>query len=229
MQSCLKLNHSYMKKIKIAPSLLSSDMARLAEAVEAVAEDAEYAHFDVMDGHFVPNLTFGAPVVKWVKKTSPLPLDVHLMIENPGRWIEDYIKAGLDAKDFLTFHVEAGRDPVGSIERIRESGIQPGIAIKPGTELSEFVELLGLVDQVLIMTVEPGFGGQKFMSDKLDKATKIRRLFPDLVIGVDGGVDLNTAPEAVRAGADLLIAGTAVYGQADPAEAVRSIKKAIQH
>ena len=142
--------------IKIAPSLLSADMAKLAEAVASIGDVADYVHCDVMDGHFVPNLTFGAPVVAAVKRVSPLPLDVHLMIETPGRWVNDYIKAGLDSQDFLTFHCEAETDPVSVIELIRASGVRPGIAVKPATRYDEFVDLIGLVDQVLIMTATPG-------------------------------------------------------------------------
>jgi len=198
--------------ISIAPSLLSADMARLAEAVMMVENVADYIHCDVMDGHFVPNLTFGAPIVSAVKRVSALPLDVHLMIESPGRWIDDYLDGGLGKKDYLTFHVEAEPDPSGVIERIRAAGVRPGIAVKPGTLFEAFEDYIGSVDQVLIMTVEPGFGGQEFMRDNLLKVRKVRDLFPDVVIGIDGGIDVSTAPEAVRAGADLLTAGSAVFG-----------------
>ncbi|MDP8240228.1 MAG: ribulose-phosphate 3-epimerase [Candidatus Hatepunaea meridiana] len=209
--------------IRISPSLLSADLARLAEAVDIVADEAHYIHCDIMDGHFVPNLTFGAPVVAAIKRASAIPLDVHLMIESPGKWIDDYIKAGLDEKDFLTFHYEAEPDSEEVIKRIRDSGVRPGIAIKPKTEYEQFEYLIKLVDQVLIMTVEPGFGGQEFMQDKLIKVKKIRQAFPSVVIGVDGGIDINTASVAVQAGADLLVAGTAIYGQPDPGVAIKNI------
>ncbi len=214
--------------ISISPSLLSADMARLAEAVAIVEHDAEYIHCDVMDGHFVPNLTFGAPIVAALKKVSSLPLDVHLMIESPGRWIDDYLATGLDDNDFLLFHYEAETDPRKPIEHIRKAGVRPGIAIKPMTGFDEFKELIELVDQVLIMTVEPGFGGQDFMRENLVKVRRTRELFPEVVIGIDGGIDTTTAPEAVEAGANLLVAGSAVFGQPDPAEAIRNIRKSIR-
>ena len=214
--------------IYISPSLLSADMSRLAEAVDIITDTADYVHCDVMDGHFVPNLTFGAPVVAVVKRVSVLPLDVHLMIEAPGRWINDYIKAGLDANDFLTFHVETEAEPESVIERIRDYGVRPGIAVKPGTGFEEFRHLIGIVDQVLIMTVEPGFGGQSFMRDKLEKATLTRSVSSSVVIGVDGGIDTETAPEAVRAGANLLVAGTAVYGGNDPTLALRRLRASVE-
>jgi ribulose-phosphate 3-epimerase len=214
--------------LKIAPSLLSADMARLADAVKSVASAADYIHCDVMDGHFVPNLTFGAPVVAAVKKISPIPLDVHLMIECPGKWINDYIIAGLDNDDFLTFHVEAESKPEDLIAQIRNAGVRPGIAIKPKTIFEQFEGLVELVDQVLIMTVEPGFGGQKFMPDMLDKVKLTRQISQSVVIGIDGGIDKNTAPLAVQAGADLLIAGNAVFGYADPELAIQNIRRSIE-
>lgn len=219
-----------MPKIKIAPSLLSADMARFSDAVEAVSLDADYIHCDVMDGHFVPNLTFGAPVVKAIKRVSDLPLDVHLMIEVPGRWVEDYIKAGLDSSDFLTFHIEAESDPRGVIDYIRRSGVRPGISIKPDTPFEDVARFIPLVDQLLVMTVEPGFGGQSFR-DMTDKMMEARRIGGgDLVIGVDGGVDPTTAPKVAAAGADLLIAGSAVYGRkgVTPVQAIREIRWAIE-
>jgi len=214
--------------IKIAPSLLSADMARLADTIESISEAADYVHCDVMDGHFVPNLTFGAPVVSAIKKVSSLPLDVHLMIEYPGKWIDDYLNAGLDADDFLTFHLEAEQNPEEALQRIRGAGVRPGIAIKPKTDFAQFKGLIGLVDQVLIMTVEPGFAGQKFMSDMLIKVRMTRLESKSVVIGIDGGIDKNTAPLAVSAGADLLIAGSAVFGEADPAFAVTDIRRSAE-
>ena len=157
-------------------------MARFAEAVEMVSEEADYIHCDVMDGHFVPNLTFGAPVVAAIKKVSSLPLDVHLMIEAPGRWIDDYLKAGLDHNDFLTFHYEAEDIPEYVIARIRDAGVRPGIAIKPKTGYDAFSDLIEYVDQVLIMTVEPGFGEQTFMRDMLEKARLTRKAYSSVII-----------------------------------------------
>lgn len=211
----------------IAPSLLSADMANFTEAVRAIANDADYVHCDVMDGHFVPNLTFGAPVVKAIKRISSLPLDVHLMIEVPGRWICDYLDAGLDKNDFLTFHLEAESNPIETIAQIRKAHVRPGISIKPDTPIEDVIEFLHLVDQLLIMTVEPGFGGQSFR-DMSYKITIARERFGDsLIIGVDGGIDPTTAPTVVNAGADLLIAGSAIYGRKGltPAEAVKEIRQ----
>lgn len=213
--------------IYIAPSLLSADMARLAEAIVMVSAAADYIHCDIMDNHFVPNLTFGAPVVKAIKKDSLLPMDVHLMIESPGRWIKDFISAGLDECDFLTFHAEADPDPSQTISAIRDAGIRPGLAVKPETGISDLFELFKYVDQVLIMTVEPGFGGQSFIHEMMSKVREIRRAFPSIVIGIDGGIDVETAPVAVSAGADLLVAGSAVYGQNDPVVAIRAIRHAV--
>ena len=230
-------------QIKIAPSLLSADMARLAEAIATVVDcskdkraQADYIHCDVMDGHFVPNLTFGAPVVKAIKRASSLPLDVHLMIESPGSWIEDYFDAGLDGDDFLTFHLEAEPNPQAVIKKIRQKGIRPGLAIKPRTSVDAVLEWLPLIDQLLIMTVEPGFGGQSFQEEMMEKIRTVRgKIFtiPDHqngwtgIIGVDGGIDQQTAPIAVRAGADLLVAGSAIFGQDDVCDAIRTIRLAV--
>jgi len=216
--------------IHIAASLLSADMAKLAEAVKLVTGEVDYIHCDVMDGHFVPNLTFGAPVVAAIKRVSSIPLDVHLMIEAPGRWLNDYIKAGLDERDFLTFHYEAEPDPVSVIARIRSAGIKPGISIKPGTPFEEVAELVGSVDQVLVMTVEPGFGGQHFMHGMLPKIESARTTAgQSKVVAVDGGIDPQTAPLVVRAGADLLVAGNAIFRRGDPVRAVRDLREAISN
>ena len=213
--------------IRIAASLLSADMAKLAEAVKMVSGEADYIHCDVMDGHFVPNLTFGAPVVAAVKRVSTLPLDVHLMIEAPERWVDSYIEAGLDTRDFLTFHVEAASNPEKTIAQIRRAGVRPGISIKPGTPFEEAAGLLPLVDMMLVMTVEPGFGGQTFMHDMLPKITAARAaLGRSALVAVDGGIDTQTAPLVVRAGADLLVVGNAIYGREDPLQAVRELREA---
>jgi len=214
--------------IKISPSLLSADMSRLADAVLIVKEVADYVHCDVMDGHFVPNLTFGAPVVKALKKLNVMPLDVHLMIENPGKWLDDYFNAGLNKKDYLTFHFEAETEPEMVLKRIRDRKVKSGLAIKPGTPFEAVEHLLEWIDQILIMTVEPGFGGQKFMEDMLGKIRSARELIrPGQVIAIDGGINPDTARMVVRAGADFLIAGGSVYGISDPVRAIEEIKDAL--
>lgn len=216
--------------IKIAPSLLSADMAQFKKAVELVSDVADYVHCDVMDGHFVPNLTFGAPVVKAIKRVSRLPLDVHLMIENPGRWIEDYMAAGLGENDMLTFHVEAVNDPMAVIEMINNTGIKSGISLKPATPVDEVAKYIKNVDLVLVMTVEPGFGGQSFMVDPLKKVSQLSELAEShQFIAVDGGIDLTTAPDAVAAGANFLVAGAAVFRQDDPVSAIRMLRNAAAH
>ncbi|MFH0766237.1 MAG: ribulose-phosphate 3-epimerase [Calditrichota bacterium] len=216
-------------KIQIAPSLLSADMANFEQEIQTIVGVADYIHCDVMDGHFVPNLTFGAPVIKAIKRVSPLPLDVHLMIDQPGRWISDYIKAGLDDKDFLTFHVEAERHPQDILRLIRDAGLRPGLSLKPGTPLEDAMDLLSDLDQLLIMTVEPGFGGQAFRSDMMAKVrAAAAALSAGKILAVDGGIAKDTIGEAARAGARLFTAGAAVYGQPDPAAAIRDLKEAAR-
>ncbi len=212
-------------KVLIAASLLSADMARFERSMSEVASEVDYFHCDVMDGHFVPNLTFGAPVVKAIKRISTLPLDVHLMIEKPASWIDDYIGAGLSSKDYLTFHIEAEPNPVNALKKIQDAGIQAGIVVKPGTAATAIKGLEKFVNQVLVMTVEPGFGGQKFKEEMLPKITEIRKMFPDnVLVAVDGGIDETTAPLVYEAGASLLIAGNAIFGKPDPRNAARNIR-----
>lgn len=201
-------------------------MANFERAIEIVAGAVDYIHCDVMDAHFVPNLTFGAPVIKAIKRVSQgIPLDVHLMIEKPIRWLPRFLEAGLGKGDFLTFHYEAEADPVMGLELIRAAGVGAGLSIKPKTSIANWTTFVGKLDQVLVMTVEPGFGGQSFMRDMLPKITAARAMFgEEVLIAVDGGIDATTAPEAYGAGAELLIAGNAVYGKPDPAEAARKIR-----
>ena len=218
----------------VNPSLLAADFARLAESA-ARAGGADLWHVDVMDYHFVPNLTLGLPVVEALLEASDVPLDCHLMIEDPARWAPSYAEAGAAS---VTVHVEAcGDDPRGVLRDLRAAGSRAGIAVKPGTDLGAVVDLLDDVDLLLLMTVEPGFGGQSFMSEVLPKVREARRLLDDRRIGrddrgvvrlqVDGGVDEDTAVECARAGADTFVAGSAVYGADDPAEAVRRLREAV--
>jgi len=213
----------------LAPSILSADMARFEQSMAEVANEVDYFHCDVMDGHFVPNLTFGAPVIKSLKKCAGRPLDIHLMIENPAKWVGDYLEAGLKHDDFLTFHIEAEPNPGEALARIRDAGVKAGLVIKPKTDPRVLLSYFDWVDQILVMTVEPGFGGQKFMTDMLDKVRYLKGILPEnVVLAVDGGIDARTAPEAFEAGARLLVAGNAIFGKSDPSQAARDIRNAIK-
>ena len=199
--------------VLISPSILSSDFSRLAQEVLDISQaGADLVHVDVMDGHFVPNITIGLPVVESLKKVSPIPLDVHLMISNPLFYAEKFARAGAD---IVTFHIESGDDVRKTIDSIKSAGAKAGISVKPKTPVQEVFKYLEYLDMVLIMTVEPGFGGQSFMSDMLPKISGLksecvsRGLKVD--IQVDGGVDENTAAQVARAGANVLVAGSAIF------------------
>ncbi|MFH1305843.1 MAG: ribulose-phosphate 3-epimerase [Candidatus Omnitrophota bacterium] len=208
-------------KVLVAPSILSADFSRLGDEIKAIEfGGADWVHVDVMDGVFVPNITIGPLVVKSIKPISSLPLDVHLMINDPGKYVDQFADAG---SDIITFHVEACRSPEAVIEKIRAKGKKAGVSVKPGTDISALQAILDKVDMVLIMTVEPGFGGQFFMEDMLDKIRSVRKSFKGHV-QVDGGINKDTARKAVAAGADVLVAGTAVFGQEDYAEAIRGLR-----
>ena len=200
--------------IRIAPSILSADFARLADAVhEAEAGGADWIHVDCMDGHFVPNLTIGAPVVKALKKETKLPLDVHLMIEKPEQLVPAFVDAGAD---YLTVHVEAARHLHRTIQQIRELGAKPGVSLNPATPLSSLDEILPYVDLVLVMSVNPGFGGQQFIPTSTPKVAALRKRIDEaglwgIELEVDGGMSTHTAPEIVEAGATVLVAGAAVF------------------
>ena len=216
--------------VKIAPSILSADFARLGDAVaEAEAGGADWIHVDVMDGHFVPNLTIGPPVVKSLRRVTELPLDVHLMIEAPERYLEAFADAGATV---LTVHQEACMHLHRTVQRIRELGMRPGVAINPATPLSALEEILPYVDLVLIMTVNPGFGGQKYIPTSTEKVARMRRILQDrhlwgVELEVDGGIDPLTAPEVVEAGASVLVAGAAVYGgERSVAENIQALRSA---
>jgi ribulose-phosphate 3-epimerase len=208
----------------IAPSLLSADFARLAEESHRVA-DADWLHFDVMDAHFVPNLTFGLPVMQAVQAVSPVPLDCHLMIENPDRWAPGYAEAG--ARN-VTVHAEACTDPRAVARDIRAAGALAGLALKPGTPLEDYLEVLTDFDTLLVMTVEPGFGGQSFIADVLPKVRRARELVDTghltLFVEVDGGINGDTIEQAAAAGADVFVAGSAVYGAEDPSKAIAALR-----
>lgn len=216
-----------MSKFLVAPSILSADFSRLADEIEAIAEaGADWVHVDVMDGHFVPNLTIGAPVVKSLKAVSPLPLDCHLMIEKPENYIEDFAKAGAST---ITIHVEATKDPAAVLKRIRELSCRPGVTLKPATPAQEILPFLPLVDLVLVMTVNPGFSGQSFMREQAQKISEIRaelkRIGHHALIEVDGGITAETAREVQDA--DVLVAGNAVFkAGVDYREAIRRLKEA---
>ncbi|MGL5862756.1 MAG: ribulose-phosphate 3-epimerase [Phycicoccus sp.] len=210
--------------MQISPSILSADFANLQRDLEAV-DNADWAHVDVMDNHFVPNLTLGLPVVEALVSVSPVPVDCHLMIEDPDRWAPGYAEAGAGS---VTFHVEAVRDPVATARAIRSAGARAAFAVKPGTAFGPYEELLPEVDMVLVMTVEPGFGGQSFMADQLPKVREVRdavrRRGGEVWVQVDGGVSADTIGRCAEAGADVFVAGSAVYGAESAAAAVDELR-----
>jgi len=216
--------------VRIAPSLLSADFARLADAL-AMAEEggADLVHVDVMDGHFVPNLTIGPPVVKALKRATRLPLDVHLMIEKPEESLDRYLDAG---GDWISVHVEATRHLQRCLERIRRGGAKAGAAVNPGTPVGALAAAWGDLDFALIMSVNPGFGGQAFLRGSIARVRRAREAAAEAgaraVIEVDGGVDAGNAAELVEAGAEILVAGTAIYGQEDPKSAIGQLRAAAR-
>ena len=216
--------------MKIAPSILSADFARLGEEVEEIKNaGADYAHFDVMDGCFVPNISIGIPVLKSLRKASDIFIDVHLMIDKPVRYVRQFCEAGAD---LVNFHVESDSQEniLEAISIAKSMGKKTGVTLKPKTEADEVLPFLPYVDLVLVMTVEPGFGGQKFMADQLPKIRRIRELIevynPSCELEVDGGVDENTAPLVKEAGANVLVAGSAVFNKADRKAAIEAIRNA---
>ena len=216
------------RTIQIAPSILSADFARLGEEIAAVERGgAGVLHADVMDGHFVPNITIGLPVVKSLAAATRLPLDAHLMISEPGRYAEQFVAAG--AK-MVSVHIEADAHLHRTLMGIKAAGAQAGVAINPATPISYLEEAVGYADYVLIMSVNPGFGGQRFIAPTLEKVRKLRRIIDErrlkTRIEIDGGIDLNNVAEVVAAGAEILVAGSAIFGAADPEEATRLMREA---
>ena len=210
--------------MQISPSILSADFANL-EAELGRISNADWAHVDVMDAHFVPNLTLGLPVVEALLGVSPIPIDAHLMIEDPDRWAPAYAEAGCQS---VTFHVEAARDPRALARTLRAAGARASMALKPGTAFAPYEDLLPDLDMVLVMTVEPGFGGQSFMADQMPKVRQVReavrRHGGEIWIQVDGGVSAETIEQCAEAGADVFVAGSAVYGAEDAAAAVDELR-----
>ena len=213
-----------MSSVQISPSILSADFSRLAQEVAAVPS-ADWIHVDVMDNHFVPNLTLGLPIVESLVKTSERPLDCHLMITDPDRWAPAYAEAGAAS---VTFHVEAAHAPIRLARALRAAGSRAGMALKPATPVEPYEDLLPELDMLLLMTVEPGFGGQKFLDVVLPKIRRARQLIDrhggSVWLQVDGGVAADTIERCAEAGADVFVAGSAVYGAEDPDRAVQGLR-----
>ena len=213
--------------IKIAPSILAADFVLLKEQLQLVAEaGADWIHIDIMDGQFVPNMTFGPKIVNFVNRLTELPLDVHLMVTEPDHLIPDFIEAGAD---HITVHVEAIKHLNRTINLIKKHGAKAGVTLNPGTSASSLEAVIDEVDLILVMTVNPGFGGQEFIPSTLPKISKIARMVtPDIFIEVDGGIDQTTAPLVVKAGANVLIAGTSIFQAKDIKSAISEIKASVK-
>jgi ribulose-phosphate 3-epimerase len=214
--------------VEIAPSILSADFRRLGEQIAAVENaGASYIHVDVMDGHFVPNLTIGPFIVEWVRKATKLPIDVHLMIENPDNFIAQFAEAGAS---LISVHPEATYHLQRTLSSIREAGCKAGVVLNPATPLTMIEEVINDFDYVLIMSVNPGFGGQKFIPSSFDKVRRLRRMIgahgASAKIEIDGGINVENAADVVASGAEILVAGSAIFSAPDPAEAIRKIIKA---
>ncbi|MFI8631947.1 ribulose-phosphate 3-epimerase [Microbacterium sp. NPDC077663] len=212
--------------VRINPSILAADFVNMQAELARIAS-ADFVHVDVMDNHFVPNLTFGPQMVERIQATSPVPLDVHLMISDADRWAPGYAEIGAAS---VTFHLEAAADPVALARRLRDIGARAGVAVKPATGVEQLFEVLDEFDQILVMTVEPGFGGQSFMADQMPKlrrlADEARRRGSQVWLQVDGGIGESTIAQAADAGADTFVAGSAVFGADDPGAAISALRSA---
>ena len=214
-----------MPDLRINPSILSADFVNMQADLERIAS-ADFVHVDVMDNHFVPNLTFGPQMVERIQQTSPVPLDVHLMITDPDRWAPGYAEIGAAS---VTFHLEAATAPITLARRLRQLGARAGVAVKPATPVEGLYDVLDEFDQILVMTVEPGFGGQSFMADQMPKLARLhdeaRRRGSQVWLQVDGGISESTIAQAAEAGADTFVAGSAVFGADDPGQAIEALRR----
>ena len=214
--------------VRISPSILAADFANFDSELQRIAA-ADLIHVDVMDNHFVPNLTFGLPMVQRLQQVTPKPLDVHLMLDNPDRWAPGYAEAGAYS---VTFHAEATGDAVGLARRLRDIGSRAGLALKPGTPVADYLEIADEFDQILVMTVEPGFGGQSFMANMMPKLVALREVVDrtglDIWLQVDGGITEETIVIAAEAGADTFVAGSSVFGAEDPTVAIATLRAAAE-
>jgi ribulose-phosphate 3-epimerase len=218
-----------MTTIKIAPSILSADFSRLKDEIQAVeAAGADWLHVDVMDGHFVPNITIGPVVVESVRKVTRMPLDVHLMITDPDKYAPEFIKAGAD---WVSIHPDTTPDPSATLQRIRELGARPSIAVNPDVSLEQVVGCLPDIDMILMMTVFPGFGGQAFIPDVLPKIERVRKTIDErklsIVVEADGGIKVDNIDRVVRAGAEIIVSGSGIFKSADYAATIRQMRAAV--
>jgi len=213
--------------LRIAPSLLAADFAALRPQLDAVvAGGADWLHLDVMDGHFVPNLSIGPPVIQAVRRVCDLPFDVHLMLTDPMKYVDAFLNAGADS---ITFHIEVTDEPHAVVETIRAGGAHASVCLNPGTPPAALEPVIETVNMVLVMSVWPGFGGQEFMPESIDRLAAVRAMLrPDQRLEVDGGIDTDTAPRVRRAGADVLVAGSAIFRAPDPADAVQRLRAAAE-
>lgn len=212
-----------MKKIKLSVSILDSDFTQIKKTIKLLKKSKiDFIHFDVMDGVFVPNLTFGAKFISQIRKLTDLPFDVHLMIKNPEKNINDFINAG---SDYITIHYESTKNILSALKKIKSAGIKTGISIKPKTKANKIIKYLKFLDLILIMSVEPGFGGQKFMPEVLDKVRFLKKLQKKykFLISIDGGINPETAPAACSAGVDILVSGSAIFKSKKPADTIKKI------